>query len=166
MVIDTSALLALLLSEPDAERIATAIEHGSPRLLSAANLLEASIVIEARKGGSGGRELDLLLYRGEIEVVAVDRDQVELARTAWRRFGKGRHPAALNCGDCFAYALAKARQQPLLFRGDGFRPDGYRVGGLTGRNRQRPQAKARGRPGRVSASTPPGSPAAAAPRCW
>ena len=120
MVIDTSALLAVLLNEPDAEPIAAAIERGSPRLLSAANLLEASIVVEARKGEAGGRELDLLLYRGEIEVVAFDRDQAEAARVAWRHFGKGRHPAALNFGDCFAYALAKTRAQPLLFRGDDF----------------------------------------------
>jgi len=120
MVIDTSALLAILLGEAGAQDVAAAIEHDAPRLLSAANLLEASIVIEARKGEAGGRELDLLLYRGEIEVVAVDRDQAEAARTAWRRFGKGRHPAALNYGDCFAYALAKTRRQKLLFRGGDF----------------------------------------------
>jgi len=90
------------------------------RRLSAANLLEAAIVIEARKGEAGSRELDLLMYRSGIEIVAVDRDQVETARLAWRRFGKGRHPAALNYGDCFAYALAKTRGLPLLFRGDDF----------------------------------------------
>ena len=120
MVIDTSALLAILLGEPGAAVVAAAIERNTPRLLSAANLLEASIVVEARKGEAGGRELDLLLYRGEIEVVAVDRDQAEAARAAWRRFGKGRHPAALNYGDCFAYALARTRRLPLLFRGDDF----------------------------------------------
>jgi ribonuclease VapC len=120
MVIDSSALLAVLLGEPEAEQVAAAIESNTPRLLSAANLLEASIVIEARKGDAGGRELDLLLYRGEIEVVAVDRNQAEAARTAWRRFGKGRHPAGLNYGDCFAYALAKIHRLPLLFRGDDF----------------------------------------------
>jgi ribonuclease VapC len=120
MVIDTSALLAVLLQESDAERIAQAIETGSPRLLSAANLLEASIVIESRKGEAGGRELDLLVYRGGIEVVAVDQDQAETARAAWRRFGKGRHPAGLDYGDCFAYALAKVRRLPLLFRGHDF----------------------------------------------
>jgi ribonuclease VapC len=89
-------------------------------MLSAASLLEASIVIESRKGEAGGRELDLLIYRGGIEVVGVDQDQAETARAAWRRFGKGRHPAGLNYGDCFAYALAKSRQLPLLFRGDDF----------------------------------------------
>jgi ribonuclease VapC len=84
-------------------------------LLSAAHLLEASIVIEGRKGDAGAVDLDLMLYRSAIEIVPVDREQAELARAAWRRFGKGRHPAALNCGDCFAYALAKQSGLPLLF---------------------------------------------------
>jgi len=110
MVIDTSAIIAVLLNEVNAVAIAQSIESGSPRLLSAANLLEASMVIESRKGEAGGRELDLLLYRAAIEVVAVDQDQVEIARLAWRRFGKGRYPAGLNYRDCFAYALAKARR--------------------------------------------------------
>jgi ribonuclease VapC len=120
VVIDTSAMIALLLNEANAVSIAQAIESGSLRLLSAANFLEASIVIESRKGETGGRELDLLLYRAAIEVVAVDQDQAEVARLAWRRFGKGRHPAGLNYGDCFAYALAKTRRLPLLFDGDDF----------------------------------------------
>jgi ribonuclease VapC len=120
MVIDTSALLAVLLQERGADRVSQAIEDGSPRLLSAASLLEASIVIESRKGEAGGRELDLLVYRGGIEIVAVDQDQAETARAAWRRFGKGRHPAGLNYGDCFAYALASSRRLPLLFRGSDF----------------------------------------------
>ena len=120
MVIDSSAIVAALLNEPNAAGIALAIERSAQRLLSAASLLEASIVIESRKGEAGGRELDLLLYRAAIEVVAVDHDQAEVARIAWRRFGKGRHPAALNFGDCFAYALAKSRGLPLLFQGDDF----------------------------------------------
>lgn len=120
MVIDSSALLAVLLGEPDGPRVAAAIEAGSPRLLSAANLLEASIVIESRKGEAGGRELDLLLYRAGIQVEPVDREEAELARVAWRRFGKGQHPAALNYGDCFAYALATSRQLPLLSCGEDF----------------------------------------------
>ena len=118
MVIDSSAIVAVLLNEENAARLAQAIEAGSQRLLSAANLLEASIVIESRKGEAGGRELDLLIYRAAIEIVAVDQDQAEIARIAWRRFGKGRHPAGLNFGDCFAYALAKSRGLPLLFQGD------------------------------------------------
>ncbi|MSO93190.1 MAG: type II toxin-antitoxin system VapC family toxin [Rhodospirillales bacterium] len=120
MVIDTSAIFALLLGEADAPRVARAIEAHSPRLLSAANLLEASIVIESRKGEAGGRDLDLLLYRAAIEVVPVDHDQAEIARGAWRRFGKGRHPAGLNYGDCFAYALATSRRMALLFSGADF----------------------------------------------
>lgn len=120
MVIDSSAIIAVLLNEANAADIAQVIEASSQRLLSAANLLEASIVIESRKGEAGGRELDLLLYRAAIEIVAVDQDQAEIARIAWRRFGKGRDPAGLNYGDCFAYALARTRQLPLLFQGDDF----------------------------------------------
>ncbi len=120
MVIDTSAIIAVLLNEATAARIAQLIETSSPRLLSAANLLETSIVIESRKGEPGGRELDLMLYRATIEIVAVDQDQAEIARAAWRRFGRGRHPAGLNYGDCFAYALAKARRLPLLYQGNDF----------------------------------------------
>jgi ribonuclease VapC len=119
MVIDTSAIVAVLLNEATAARIAQLIETSSPRLLSAANLLETSIVIESRKGEPGGRELDLL-YRATIEIVAVDQDQAEIARAAWRRFGRGRHPAGLNFGDCFAYALAKTRRLPLLYQGNDF----------------------------------------------
>ena len=120
MVIDTSAVTAVLLNEANAPLIARAIESGSPRLLSGANLLETSIVIESRKGEAGRREFDLLLYRTGIEVVAVDQDQAEIARLAWRRFGKGRHPLGLNYDDCFAYALAKSRRLPLLFQGHDF----------------------------------------------
>ncbi|MBV8937524.1 MAG: type II toxin-antitoxin system VapC family toxin [Alphaproteobacteria bacterium] len=120
MVIDTSAVIAVLLNEANAPRITQAIETGSPRLFSAASLLEASIVIESRKGENGGRELDLLIYRADIEIVPLDQDQAEIARIAWRRFGKGRHPAALNYGDCFAYALAKSRRLPLLYQGEDF----------------------------------------------
>jgi ribonuclease VapC len=120
MVIDSSALIAVLLSEKDAGRLAQAIEADSLRPLSAVDLLETSIVIENRKGEAGGREFDLLLYRAAIELVPVDHDQAETARIAWRRFGKGRHPAGLNYGDCFAYALAKSRREPLLFQGDDF----------------------------------------------
>ncbi|HEY1258401.1 MAG TPA: type II toxin-antitoxin system VapC family toxin [Stellaceae bacterium] len=82
--------------------------------------------MESRKGDAGGRELDLLLYRAAIEIVAVDRDQAETARVAWRRFGKGRHPAGLNYGDCFAYALAKSRNLPLLFSGRRFLSNRHR----------------------------------------
>lgn len=120
MVIDTSAIIAILLGEPEAPELARAIEDASPRLLSAANRLETSMVIEARKGDAAGRELDLLVYRAGIDVVPVDQEQAEIARVAWRRYGKGRYPANLNFGDCFAYALAKTTGLPLLFKGDDF----------------------------------------------
>lgn len=120
MVIDTSAIIAILLGEPEAPELARAIEDASPRLLSAANLLETSMVIEARKGDAAGREFDLLLYRAGIDVVPVDQEQAEIARVAWRRYGKGRYPANLKFGDCFAYALAKTTGLPLLFKGDDF----------------------------------------------
>lgn len=120
MVIDTSALIAMLCNEADAPRFETAIEQDPVRLLSAGSLLETSIVIEARYGEAGGRELDRLIHKAQIEVVPFDQDQVELARDAYRRYGKGRHPAALNYGDCFAYALCTIRGEPLLFKGDDF----------------------------------------------
>src|SRR5258706_10819604 len=120
MVIDTSAILAILLGEPEAPRLAEAIEASSPRLLSAANLLEASIVIEARKGDEGARDLDLFIYRAGIEIVSVDAEQAEVARLAWRRYGKGRHAAGLNYGDLFAYALARVTGSGLIYLGSHF----------------------------------------------
>jgi ribonuclease VapC len=120
MVIDTSALVAMLLGEPEAEALAEAIAADPRRLLSAVSALESGIVIEARKGEPGGRELDLLLQRIGAQVVALDERQAGVARTAWRRFGKGRHPAALNIGDCCAYALAQISSEPLLFKGGDF----------------------------------------------
>jgi ribonuclease VapC len=120
MVIDSSALLAILLGEPDAERFVNAIAADGKRLISAFNLLEAAIVIEARKGEAGGRELDLLLHRAAVAVVPLTADQSEVARRAWRRFGRGRHPAGLNLGDCCAYALAMQLGEPLLCKGEDF----------------------------------------------
>ena len=118
MVLDTSALLALLLDEPEADVFRMALEEDDTRLVSAATLLETAIVIEARKGDGGGRELDLLLHRAEMTVVAPDADQVAIARRAYRRFGRGHHAAGLNFGDVFAYALAVATGEALLFKGD------------------------------------------------
>jgi ribonuclease VapC len=88
--------------------------------MSAGTLVEAAIVVEARLGHAGGRELDLLLHAAAVDIVPVDREQAELGRQAWRRFGKGNHRAALNYGDCFAYALAKRSGEPLLSKGDDF----------------------------------------------
>jgi len=120
MVIDTSAVIAILLGEPETARLALAIDEAPIRLMSAASLLEAAMVIEARKGDEGSRALDLFIYRTGVEIVSVDRDQAEVARIAWRRYGKGRHPASLNYGDCFAYALAKVTGDRLLYKGEDF----------------------------------------------
>ena len=120
MVIDTSALIAILLQEADARSLALAIEAGETRLMSAANLLEAQIVIESKLGERGAAELDLLVGTARIEVVDVTAEQIAFARHAWRQFGKGRHVARLNFGDCFAYALARATGERLLCKGDDF----------------------------------------------
>ena len=120
MVIDTSAIVALLRSEPEADRIAQALAEDPLRLLSAASALEASIVIETRYGEPGGRELDLLLHKAQVEIASVDAVQVEIARGAFRRWGKGRNSAGLNFGDCFSYALSKTSGEPLLFKGGDF----------------------------------------------
>lgn len=120
MVLDTSALLALLLDESEAEEFRTAVEDDATRLVSAATLLETALIIEARKGEPGGRELDILIHKAEIVVVPVDAEHVTEARRAYRRFGKGRHAAGLNFGDVFAYALARTSGEPLLFKGSDF----------------------------------------------
>lgn len=120
MVLDTSALLALLLNEPEAEPFRVALEDDPVRLVSAATLLETAVVVEARKGEAGGRELDLLVLKAEMTVVPVDADQVSEARRAYRRFGRGRHAAGLNFGDVFAYALARSSGEALLYKGDDF----------------------------------------------
>ena len=120
MVIETSAVLAILEAEPEAAAFAEAIERDPVRLVSAASVLEASIVIVARHGDAGARELDLLLLRAQAEVIPVTAEHAALGRDAYSRFGKGRHPAALNFGDCFAYALARASGEPLLFKGEDF----------------------------------------------
>jgi ribonuclease VapC len=120
MVLDSSVLVAILLQEPEAEAFAEAIAADARRLISVFNWLEAAIVIEAKKGEPGGRELDLLLHRARIETVAMNPDQSEIARTAWRVYGKGNHPAGLNVGDCCAYALARYSGEPLLFKGSDF----------------------------------------------
>jgi ribonuclease VapC len=120
MVLDSSAIIAILLQEPEAARFATAIADNPPNYLSAASLLETSIVMETRKGEDGARDLDLFIYRAGIEIVAVDAQQAETARIAWRRYGRGKHKAALNYGDCFSYALARAMGAPLLYKGGDF----------------------------------------------
>jgi ribonuclease VapC len=120
MVVDTSAVLAVLLEEPDGALFLARLS-GTPRpLLSAANWLELGIVIDGRKGPQWLAELDAFLEGLDVAVVPVSLSQARTARDAYRRFGKGNHPAGLNFGDCFAYALAKERNLPLLFKGDDF----------------------------------------------
>jgi ribonuclease VapC len=120
MVIDTSALLAIFLAEPERKPFLDSILQSETRMISAANVLETGIVLEARRGESAGREFDLFLVRANLQIVPVDSEQAEIARSAWRKYGKGRHPAALNFGDCFAYALAKSSSEPLLAKGTNF----------------------------------------------
>ena len=120
MVIDASAVLSILLNEPDRDQFIDAIQSDAVRLMSAVNALEAAIVVEARKREPGAREFDLLVHKAQISVVPFAEEHLEAARAAWRRFGKGNHPAGLNFCDCCAYALAKLAGEPLLFKGEDF----------------------------------------------
>ena len=120
MIIDTSAIVAILNDEPERRAFNEAIERSDICLLSAASFLEASIVIENNRGYEGLRDFDLWMATAGIELAPVDADQAQIAREAFRQYGKGRHPAALNFGDCFSYALAKAAGFPLLFKGEDF----------------------------------------------
>ncbi len=120
MVVDTSALLAILFNEEDADRFAGAIAAAARRLISAANLLEAGIVVDSQISPAAGRQLDAFIERAAFTVAPVTPEQVRTARQAYLDFGKGNHPAGLNFGDCFAYALAKTTGEPLLFKGGDF----------------------------------------------
>jgi ribonuclease VapC len=120
MVIDTSAILAILLEEPEAAQFIHLIGADSLRLFAAVSFVEASIVLSNRKGEAGERKLDEFLQRAKVQIISVDTRQAETARAAYRKFGKGIHPAGLNFGDCFAYALAKTTKEPLLFKGNDF----------------------------------------------
>lgn len=120
MVIDTSAILTILQNEPERRTFNEAIEDAESRLMSAASFVETSIVIESRFGADGVRDLDLFLSKAEVELVPVDVEQAHLARLAFRQYGKGRHPAGLNFGDCFTYALAKLENEALLYKGEDF----------------------------------------------
>ena len=120
MIVDTSALLTVLFAEDDAERFADAIASADVRLISAANYLEAGIVIDNQIGAAAGRQLDALVARAAIRIEPVTREHADIARQAYLDFGKGNHPAGLNFGDCFAYALSKTSGLPLLFKGSDF----------------------------------------------
>jgi ribonuclease VapC len=120
VVLDTSALLAVLLGEPERDRFIAVLADAADPLISAATLVESSIVMRAKTGDGGVADLDNLLAAAAVRCVAVDSVQAHLARDAFARFGKGRAAAGLNFGDCFSYALARAMVRPLLFKGDDF----------------------------------------------
>ena len=120
MIIDTSAICAILFLESDARHYAETIEQADECRMSAGSLLEASLVVESRGGSAMGDQLDALIEQESIEIVPVTAQQVAAARRAWRRFGKGNHPAALNLSDCLAYALSEITREPLLFKGQDF----------------------------------------------
>ena len=120
MVLDTSAIVAILQDEPERPTFTRLIGTDPQPLMSAVTRVECTFVVEGRKREPGRKELELFLREAEVDVVAVTPEQADLACEAFRRFGKGRHPAALNIGDCFAYALAKAMREPLLYKGADF----------------------------------------------
>jgi ribonuclease VapC len=121
MIVDTSAALAVVLGEPGFEVFAGAISTSETRRISAASFLEASIVAETRGGDSGLRQFDSFIRESGLAVEPVTHEHALIAREGFSKYGKGRHPAGLNFGDCFAYALAKSTGEPLLFKGEDFR---------------------------------------------
>ncbi len=123
---DTSALIAVVLGEPDAERFLAALQADAVTI-SAASLAEGLIVAEARQGPDASRDLDLLVAGVVDRITPVDEAHARAAISAWRRFGKGRHPAGLNFGDCFAYATASLAELPLLFKGEDFSQTDLRI---------------------------------------
>ena len=119
MIVDSSAIVAILFNEPDAAVFAAAIAEAENCRISAVNYVEAAVVVESQSA-FGGRQFDALMRRAGITVEPVTEEQALIARQAYADFGKGRHPAGLNFGDCFSYALAKAAREPLLFKGNDF----------------------------------------------
>ena len=120
MIVDTSAVMTILFGESDSHRYDEAIAEAPRCRMSVVNFLEAAIVLEGRRGPAAGDRLDEYLDAADIELVTVTPEQAHAARRAWRRFGKGNHPAGLNFGDCFSYALAETSGEPLLFKGRDF----------------------------------------------
>lgn len=122
MIVDTSAIVAVLRDEPDAAAFAHAIEHSRIRRVSAVNYVEAAAVIDGSRNAVASRKFDNFFREAAFTVEEVTFEQARIAREAYRDFGKGSgHPAQLNFGDCFAYALAKAKNEPILFKGQGFK---------------------------------------------
>jgi len=120
MVIDTSVLIAIAFGEPDASSFEASMEDAEVRLISAASVLEASIVMRQKFGVSGAARLDELMARWPLQIVPFDADQLQWARFAVETYGRGQHPARLNFGDCFTYPLAKSSNEPILFKGTDF----------------------------------------------
>lgn len=127
MILDTSALVAILFDEPEAPHFLREINQADACSISAGNFIELSIVVESQLGPEGSRQCDMFLRRAGVSIEPVTREQAHLARQAFIDFGKGRHPAGLNFGDCFAYALAKVSGEPLLFKGADFRKTDIRA---------------------------------------
>jgi ribonuclease VapC len=127
LVIDSSALIAIFLNESERGEWIELILAAEKRLISAATLVEAGIVLEARATEAVARELDLFLHEAGIEVVSVDAEQADHARMAFRKYGRGRHPARLNFGDCFTYALASVSDEPVLAKGQEFALAGLKL---------------------------------------
>lgn len=126
MVIDSSAVVAILLNEPEAEAFTHEISRATTRLLPSITLLEIAMVLEARRLNIAP-EIDLFLRESKIEIIDFSVAHAEAARIAWRRFGRGNHPAGLNFGDCCAYAVSQMTREPLLFKGDDFRKTDVRI---------------------------------------
>ena len=120
MIVDTSAIVAILFNEDDAQIYAEAISRADSCRVSAATFVEAAIVVESQTKNNGSRQLDAFIRRAGITIEPVTEEQAHIARQAFTDFGKGRHPAGLNYGDCFSYALSKAMREPLLFKGKDF----------------------------------------------
>lgn len=120
MILDTSAIMAILIDEPERQRFEAAIAQARALALSAATLVELTTVSGRKRGPDFWPVLDEYLRGAEVQIIPFTAEHAALAREGWRRYGKGRHPAALNLGDCFSYALAKARNEPLLFKGREF----------------------------------------------
>lgn len=120
MILDTSCLIAILCQEPDADVYVHAISHASVRRISASSFVELAMVLEGQHGAETARQGEALLRRADVIIEPVTVDQAYLARQAFLDYGKGRHAAGLNFGDCFAYALAKAMSEPLLYKGNDF----------------------------------------------
>src|ERR1700726_4709519 len=120
MVLDTSAIVAILQDEPERRKFNEAIEAAESRSLSTASFVKCSMILESRYGADGIRDLDLFIAKAQVSLVPVDEEQADLARRAFRKYGRGRYPAGLNFGDVFSYAISQALNEPLLFKGNDF----------------------------------------------